>query len=122
MEGYLDLLASDVGPLSKGLGEQRKVPDGIRYHVLDVWVEELREVVKENEREEKKGEVMMGIVRGLAREGLGKFLRQRAKECVREWEDGRQTNEEADRKNKTEGERTGNGSPGDDEEWDGFED
>lgn len=78
-------MASDIGPLSRGKGEERKVPDGMRYHVLDVWVEELRAVVG-GEDEGGWGERMMGGVRVLVKEGLRKVLRKRAGECVVEWE------------------------------------
>lgn len=79
-------MASDIGPLSRGKGEERKVPDGMRYHVLDVWVEELRGVVGGEEDEGGWGERMMGGVRVLQKEGMGKVLRKRAGDCVAEWE------------------------------------
>lgn len=78
-------MASDIGPLSRGKGEERKVPDGMRYHVLDVWVEEVRAVVGGKD-EGGWGERMMGAVRVLVKEGVGKVLRKRAGECVVEWE------------------------------------
>lgn len=102
-----------VGPLSKGVGDEAKVPDGLRYHVLDVWVEELVPVLEETE-EIQAGEVLMNAIRRLAREGLGKALRKRAKEAVVEWEKWKENEEAADAEfNETE--------PSD-EEWTGFED
>lgn len=77
-----------MGPLSRGVGDEAKVPDGLRYHVLDIWVEELVPVLEDEEKGEENdaGEVLMDAVRTLARGGRGKALRKRAKEVVGEWE------------------------------------
>lgn len=108
-------MASDIGPLSRGKGEERKVPDGMRYHVLDVWVEELRAVVGE-EDEGGWGERMMGGVRVLVKEGVGKVLRKRAGECVFEWE---KSVEGMVERNAAEAEAA---EEKEEEEWDGFGD
>ena len=82
--GYLDLLQGvwnsgredGVGALSASDG---KVPDGIRYHVLDVWVDGL----VETEGWEDAG----GIIRPveiLRTEGRTKVVRQRAEEVLRD--------------------------------------
>lgn len=105
-------MASDIGPLSRGKGEERKVPDGMRYHVLDVWVEELRAVVGEKD-EGGWGERMMGGVRVLMKEGVGKVLRKRAGECVVDWEKSGEGMVEKDAAEEVEEEE---------EEWDGFGD
>lgn len=87
-------MQSPVGPLSRGVGDEGKVPDGLRYHVLDVWVEELVPVLEESEESEAGGEVLMDVVRRLGREGVSKALRKRAKETMGEWEkrkDGEET-------------------------------
>ncbi len=63
------------GPLSVGDG---KVPDGLRYHVLDVWVEEY---VKVEGWEGVRGFVM-GPMRGLGNEGRTKVMRARAREVL----------------------------------------
>ena len=57
-------------PLSPSDG---KVADGIRYHVLDVWVDGLVGV----EEWEDKG--LMGPVERWGREGMTKVVRERAK-------------------------------------------
>lgn len=106
-------MASDIGPLSRGRGEERKVPDGMRYHVLDVWVEELRAVVGGKD-EGGWGEKMMGGVRGLMKEGVGKVLRKRAGGCVVEWEKSGEGMVEEDAAEEAEEEE--------EEEWDGFGD
>lgn len=82
---YLTLMQGPVGPLSRGVGDEAKVPDGLRYHVLDIWVEELVPVLEEDE-EDDAGELLMKAVRSLEKEGRGKALRKKAKESLEEWE------------------------------------
>ena len=84
-------------PLSTGRGttEGRKVPDGIRYHVLDVWVDELMNTFPkeagEGEGKEERGEesrkdavleMIMGLVEKVAKEALTKGVRLRAKDVL----------------------------------------
>lgn len=86
-------MQGDVGPLSPGRGsEQEKFPDGLRYHVLDVWAEELaltHEGRDADGKEDDRGaaaDLMMSPVRVLARDAKAKVLRSRAQECVRQWD------------------------------------
>lgn len=102
-----------VGPLSRGVGDEAKVPDGLRYHVLDVWVEELVPVLEETE-ENGAGEVLMDAIKRLGREGRGKALRKRAKEALGEWEKWKDNEETAETKI--------DGSEPSDDEWTGFGD
>lgn len=86
-------------PLSsgRGSGEGRKVPDGVRYHVLDIWVDELERAGQDKEEEEKEGEevgeegqrrkkavlgMVMGLVEGVAKDALAKGVRLRAKDVL----------------------------------------
>ena len=62
-----------VGALSAGDG---KVPDGVRYHVLDVWVDGL----VETEGWEEVG--IMRNVEGLMTKGRTKVVRERAREVL----------------------------------------
>ena len=62
-----------IGGLSTGDG---KVPDGVRYHVLDVWVDGLVE------REQWEGVGIMRPVEGLKTEGRTKVMRERAREVL----------------------------------------
>ena len=62
-------------PLSPGDG---KVADGIRYHVLDVWVDGLLGV------EGWEEEVVMRPIEKLKREGRTKVVRERAEEVLRD--------------------------------------
>lgn len=79
--GYLDLVEGvyegksedGIGALSVGDG---KVPDGVRYHVLDVWVDGL----VETDRWEEVG--LVRPVERLSTEGRTKVVRVRAREVV----------------------------------------
>lgn len=81
MAGYLDLIEGvwkgenedGIGALSTGDG---KVPDGIRYHVLDVWVDGLVET------EGWEGVGVMRPVERLGVEGKTKVVRERAREVL----------------------------------------
>jgi len=76
LEEYVDLMKQV--PLSV---ENLKVSDGLRYHVLDVWVDELLKITGEN----LKGcpvEKIMEPVGDLAIRGKTKPLRKRAKETL----------------------------------------
>jgi ribosomal RNA-processing protein 1 len=123
MSTYLALLQGPVGPLSKGVGDEAKVPDGLRYHVLDVWVEELVPILKEGE-EDEVGEVLMDAVRRLEGEGRGKALRKRAKEAVREWDKRNDEEETAKAESRDEAPspvHVQRPSVPSDDEWEGFE-
>ncbi|KAF1956414.1 nucleolar protein-like protein NOP52 variant [Byssothecium circinans] len=62
--------------------EDMKVPNGLRYHVLDVWVDELEKVERGwGGRGEVLGWVMQPVER-LGREGRLKAVRVAAKECL----------------------------------------
>ena len=102
-----------MGPLSRGVGDEAKVPDGLRYHVLDVWVEELVPVLEET-NENEAGEVLMNAIRRLGKEGLSKSLRKRAKEALEEWEKRKDNEETANAEI--------DGSEPSNDEWTGFED
>ena len=104
-----------------------KVSDGLRYHVLDVWVEELDSV------DEGRGgvcpmEEILGPVRRLEREGRTKKVRERAKECLkderlRDWSNGSGKYEADEDRGLDHGSGNDDGSCNDDEadEWGGLE-
>ena len=82
-------------PLStgRGNGEGRKVPDGIRYHVLDIWVDELEKVFQDGngeeegrEKEKERRKVVVGMIMGLVEEVAGaaltKGVRLRSKDVL----------------------------------------
>jgi ribosomal RNA-processing protein 1 len=66
---------------------ERKVPDGLRYHVLDIWVEELEVAggqtnVELHEKYKSIEQKFMEPVKKLAKGGLTKPVRTRAKETL----------------------------------------
>ena len=80
MEG--DVKEERLAPLSPG---NAKVPDGVRYHILDVWVDELVKVVNAGKGvavEEGVLEMVMAPVGRLAKEGRTKIVRGRARDVV----------------------------------------
>lgn len=114
MTSYLDLMQGPVGPLSRGVGDEAKVPDGLRYHMLDIWVEELRLVLKDGEDE--TGEILMAPIRTLEKDGKTKTVRKRAKAALVEWE-----SRNANPSSETDVEVT-HIAEDDDVEWNGFAD
>lgn len=70
-----------LAPLSPG---NKKVADGIRYHVLDIWVDELVKVLGDQKIEEKVLETVMAPVRRLGDEGRTKVVRGRARDVLRD--------------------------------------
>lgn len=96
VKGLVEGLGRWALSTGRGTGEGRKVPDGVRYHVLDVWVDELEALFREGEEEEGEGgregcddkrrsavlDMVMGLVEGLARDALTKGVRLRAKEVL----------------------------------------
>ena len=59
----------------------RKVPDGLKYHVLDVWVPEL-DTMDKDKSAKCPVEMIMRPVRTLEKEGVTKVIRERAKESL----------------------------------------
>ncbi|KAF2680108.1 nucleolar protein-like protein NOP52 variant [Lentithecium fluviatile CBS 122367] len=120
-DGWKDTLAIEeygriVGDTALS-GTDMKVPNGLRFHVLDVWVDELERVVGEGEGVwEGKLDILnlvMEPVERLAREGKLKVVRQAAKECLEDerlkaWRGEKDEDEEME--------------DGEEEEWGGIED
>lgn len=62
-----------------------KVPNGLRYHVMDIWVDELGKVSGEKWEKEPGSETLEMIVKpieGMKKEGALKVLRVAAQECL----------------------------------------
>lgn len=87
-----DLTATQVEILEKLplSARERKVPDGLRLHVLDVWGEELRRAMEERSKAKEAVEALMVPVRTLAKEALGKGVRMRARDVVGEFDGERE--------------------------------
>jgi ribosomal RNA-processing protein 1 len=84
LECYLDLLGSM--PLHP---TDRKVPDGMRYHVTDVYVDELEEVGLKKEQSELI-QKLLGPLENLEKKSRTKTVRSRVREAledprVEEW-------------------------------------
>ena len=112
LKAYLELV--ERIPLSVINGA---VSDGLRYHVLDVWVDELDSI---DEKREAPVEVIMGSVERLGKEGKARKVRERAKECL---EDARLANWSGTRGKGAENDSGAAGADEDeDEEWEGLGD
>ena len=116
LENYLGLM--EAIPLSPG---NLKVSDGLRYHVLDVWVEELARIDGKGEGRCPVEEIMRPV-RRLEKDGRTKKVRERAGECLADerLKDWRSNITEADAvdgesDSKDEGES-------EDDEWGGLDD
>jgi ribosomal RNA-processing protein 1 len=61
-----------------------KIPNGLRYHVLDIWVDELEKVDSEWEAEDKREilEKLVEPIEEMAKDGKLKVLRVAAKETL----------------------------------------
>ncbi|KAL8666519.1 MAG: hypothetical protein Q9202_001317 [Teloschistes flavicans] len=99
-----------LAPLSPSDG---KVPDGVRYHVCDVWADELFAVLGDGGVGDGVEETLISPVRRLGREGRTKVVRGRAREVL-----------EDERVRGWTGTKNGNGvrNEGTEEEWEGFGD
>ena len=114
LESYLEIVRGIL------LEDQGKVPDGLRYHVLDVWVDELVRV-SDDAMDVPVEEVMDAITR-VQKEGRTKVLKEMAREVgeddrlsnlgqARGDEDGQdESNKDIENEDKT------------DEEWEGLGD
>lgn len=115
LEGYLGLV--EAVPLSPG---NMKASDGLRYHVLDVWVDELDRVDGKREGIVPVKHVMRPV-RRLEAEGRTKKVRERARECLEDerlsdWENDGNGGEVEDRRT------SGSDEEGEDDEWGGLSD
>jgi ribosomal RNA-processing protein 1 len=65
--------------------QNMRIPNGLRYHVMDVWVDEMEKVGGEEwEKEDRKEtlETLVLPVEKMAKDGKLKALRNAAKECL----------------------------------------
>jgi ribosomal RNA-processing protein 1 len=62
--------------------DDMRVPNGIRFHVLDLWVDELEKVGVLEEANEAVLESLLEPVRKLAKESPTKAVRKKAKEAL----------------------------------------
>lgn len=115
-ESYLGIL--EEVPLS---ARDAKVPNGLRYHVLDIYVDELDEV---DEKRDVPLEEMLRPLRKLAKEGMTKSVRARAAEALEDERVGDWKGENVKENNEDE-EEMGEGEDSEDDEnaeFGGFDD
>ncbi|XPS75177.1 hypothetical protein M3J09_007284 [Ascochyta lentis] len=93
-----------------------KIPNGLRYHVLDVWVDELEKVQSDWESEKKQEvlETLVQPIEKLAKNGGLKVVREAAKETLSEDKLRAWRGQEDEVMAEPESEE--------DDEWGGFED
>jgi ribosomal RNA-processing protein 1 len=90
--------------------EDMRIPNGMRFHVIDIYVDELERAGALESEEERRLDVLLEPLRKLAKESPTKPVRTKAKEAL---EDERLPgNEKAEEEDP----------PQEDEDWDGIED
>ena len=127
LQSYLDLIGeSEWGPLTIGgvdglnNGRGGRVPDGLRYHVLDVWVDGL-EAVAETMDEALVREAMKPVQK-LAEYGKTKVLRTRAKCVIRDERVEGWTRKNGSKDLKANSLQAGDQQASSGEEWEGLGD
>ncbi len=69
---------------------ERKVPDGLRLHVLDIWLDELDNISSDAEDQGQSYDdlktQLMQPIRDLAKDAMTKSVRMKAKECVKAYD------------------------------------
>ena len=78
LEQYLDVLST--GPLS---ATDNKIPDGLRYHLLDIYVDELDKIDLKREGLMPINDILMPI-KQLERQSTTKAIRVRAQEVLQD--------------------------------------
>ena len=110
---YQRILRGEGGPLSS---RDVKVPNGLRLHVLDVWVDELQGV--EIGEIEKSAEEVMAPIQKLGEESFVKSVRERAMSV---WNDPRWRDREVKATEDNEENLLENGQDDADEKFEGFD-
>lgn len=128
IEEYMDVLAST--PLNP---RDRKIPDGMRYHVVDIYVDELDKVDAQREGALPL-ERLLRPLRELAARSPTKVVRKRVKEALdderlRDWQGQARAQDESEDEvdgdheaNDTKKRTSISGENEDDDEWGGITD
>jgi ribosomal RNA-processing protein 1 len=96
-----------------------KIPDGLRYHCLDIYVDEL-EIVDEKREGKMPIETLLQPVRKLGIQSLSKTVRLRVKETLKDDRLKDWLGEENEK--KSQGNDGSNDKIADNDEWGGIED
>jgi ribosomal RNA-processing protein 1 len=76
LDEYMDILAST--PLNP---TEKRIPNGIKYHVIDIYVDELEKVDEETEAE-MPVETLLAPLRSMVKESPTKIVREKVKEVL----------------------------------------
>jgi ribosomal RNA-processing protein 1 len=76
LDEYMDVLATT--PLNP---TEKRIPNGIRYHVIDIYVDEL-ETVDEGTKADMPVEILLAPLRTLIKDSPTKIVRERVKEVL----------------------------------------
>ncbi len=95
------------------VGDNR-IPNGMRFHVIDIYVDELERVGALEEESEAPVEMLLGPLRSLAKDSPTKAVRVKAKEAL--------ADERLPGNAKTEQQKEAERKAKEDEGWGGIED
>ncbi|KAF2431107.1 hypothetical protein EJ08DRAFT_660259 [Tothia fuscella] len=113
----VDGLVEVLGDIPLNVREM-KIPNGLRYHVIDIYVDEMEKVYEDGEGEDMPVEVLLAPLRTLGKESLTKSIRERCRAALKDERVKQWLGEE--------GESAGKGEEverdGVDDEWGGIED
>lgn len=76
LDEYMDVLAAT--PLNP---TEKRIPNGIRFHVIDIYIDELEKVDEETEAE-MPVETLLEPLRSMIKESPTKIVRERVKEVL----------------------------------------
>lgn len=122
---YMDVLANV--PLNP---TDSKIPDGLRYHLIDIYVDELDNVSSEKESKMPL-EIILEPIRSLGRQSPNRIVRKRVKELLKDprlvdWENrvseedvGQRNIEAHTGKDRSDGDEN---NEEEEDEWSGIED
>ena len=105
-----------------------KVPDGLRYHIIDIWIDELDKADDESEMADDL-EVLIGPLKQTESKGMHKTIRTRARvaledERLKDWRsrNDESSNEGGTAKSPIHHEGVSGVGDDDNDEWGGIED
>ncbi|KAB8291208.1 hypothetical protein EYC80_009895 [Monilinia laxa] len=87
-EGVGEAVLAVLGDIPCGTGpDAQRTPNGMRFHVIDIWVDELEKLgiidaAKESEESAQKLERLLEPLRKLGKESLNKVVRNKVKEAL----------------------------------------
>ena len=121
LSSYMEVLANV--PLNP---TDAKFPDGLRYHLIDIFVNELDNLISDKE-DEMPLEIILEPVRLLGRQSPNRVVRKRVKKLLddprlAEWQNRGSEEDLGPRSIKDQNSMEKSGDDDDDGEWNGIED